>query len=41
MSTSGLIFVMDTIGRITIINKDLQTDENGVIFVMKKTIGTK
>eukprot|EP00347_Sterkiella_histriomuscorum_P003375 403364535 len=41
ISPTGLIYVMDTVGRITIINKDLQNDENGVIFVFKKSFGSK
>ena len=32
---------MDTIGRITVINHDLQNDANGVIFTHRKSIGTK
>ncbi|CDW79213.1 UNKNOWN [Stylonychia lemnae] len=37
----GLIYLMDTIGRITVINHELQNDANGVIFIHKKSIGTK
>ena len=41
ISKCGLLYVMDTIGRITIINRDLANDEHGVIFILKKTIGTR
>jgi hypothetical protein len=36
-ASSDLIFVMDSIGRVTVINKDLANEEHGVIFVLKKS----
>ena len=41
ISNEDLIFVLDSQGRVTIINKDLGNEENGIIFVLKKALSTK
>ena len=41
VSESELIYVLDSVGRITIINKDLNNQENGIIFVHKQSLGTR
>lgn len=35
VAESGLIFVLDVEGVVTIVNKDLANDKNGIIHVMK------
>lgn len=41
ISESDLIYVLDSIGRVTVINRELNNPEHGVIFVLKKTNGAK
>ena len=41
ISSFNLIFVLDSIGRITIINKDLNNGEHGIIFTLKKAYDTQ